>query len=62
MPINQLERPYRLTQHDQPISDDWPLAQRELWQTRLAVITENPHIARVEQPAYKRRWDETVRR
>jgi hypothetical protein len=29
-----------------------------LWQSRLQVIRDNEHIRRIEQPVYKRRWEE----
>jgi hypothetical protein len=40
------------------ISSDWPAERRELWRARLALIRDNEHIRRIEQPVYKRRWDE----
>jgi hypothetical protein len=29
-----------------------------LWEARLSAIRDNEHIRRIEQPVYKRRWDE----
>jgi len=58
MPIDRMERPYRLLQHERDTPSDWPEEQRALWQTRLKAIAENEHVARIEQPAYKRRWEE----
>ena len=29
-----------------------------MWTARLAAIRDNEHIRRIEQPVYKRRWDE----
>lgn len=40
------------------IPADWPAERRELWRARLALIRDNEHIRRIEQPVYKRRWDE----
>lgn len=37
---------------------DWPEPRRKLWRERLAVTRDNEHIRRIEQPVYKRRWDE----
>ncbi|MCI0348964.1 MAG: hypothetical protein L0Z53_06020 [Acidobacteriales bacterium] len=36
----------------------WPAARKKLWEARLAAIRDNEHIRRIEQPVYKRRWDE----
>jgi hypothetical protein len=57
VPIEQLDRPYRLVQHERPVPTDWPESQQELWRVRLEAIAEDPHIGQVEHPAYKRRWD-----
>ena len=57
-PIDQIERPYRLLQNEMPPPAAWSEAQKLLWRERLQVIGTNPHIGRIEQPAYKRRWDE----
>jgi hypothetical protein len=40
------------------IPSDWPAARKKLWEARLGVIRDNEHIRRIEQPVYKRRWDE----
>jgi len=40
------------------IPRDWSSDRRSLWQARLAAIRDNEHIRRIEQPVYKRRWDE----
>jgi hypothetical protein len=40
------------------IPADWPKPRRALWEARLAAIRDNEHIRRIEQPVYKRRWDE----
>ncbi len=40
------------------IPAEWPAARRRLWEARLAAIRDNEHIRRIEQPVYKRRWDE----
>src|SRR5205085_10244457 len=36
----------------------WSAARRKLWQQRLALIRDKEHVRRIEQPVYKRRWDE----
>ncbi len=40
------------------IPADWSADRKRLWQARLAAIRDNEHIRRIEQPVYKRRWDE----
>ena len=40
------------------IPASWPAERRALWKARLAAIRDNEHIRRIEQPVYKRRWDE----
>jgi len=40
------------------ISAEWPDERRTLWRVRLEAIRDNEHIRRIEQPVYKRRWDE----
>ena len=40
------------------IPSDWSDTRRALWRTRLEAIRDNEHIRRIEQPVYKRRWDE----
>lgn len=57
-PVEQMDRPYRLLQHERDVPADWPEGQRRLWQARLRAIAQNEHAARIEQPAYKRRWEE----
>lgn len=58
LPIDELDRPYRLTQHERDIPPGWPAAQRALWQDRVVTIETNARVAQIEQPAYKRRWEE----
>ncbi|HEY6154640.1 MAG TPA: hypothetical protein VIW07_12945 [Candidatus Udaeobacter sp.] len=36
----------------------WSVAKKKLWRARLEAICNNEHIRRIEQPIYKRRWDE----
>jgi len=36
----------------------WSAERRTLWQARITAIRDNEHIRRIEQPVYKRRWDE----
>lgn len=40
------------------IPQDWSRERKTLWSGRLAAIRDNEHIRRIEQPVYKRRWDE----
>lgn len=40
------------------IPADWPDDRKGLWRARLECIRDNEHIQRIEQPVYKRRWDE----
>jgi hypothetical protein len=40
------------------IPNDWPEERKRLWKARLELIRDNEHIRRIEQPVYKRRWDE----
>src|SRR5262249_30221645 len=37
---------------------DWSPARQSLWRSRLETIRDNEHVRRIEQPVYKRRWDE----
>ncbi len=65
-PLDQAERPFRLWQQVEGdyakavalIPTGWPAERRALWEARLAAIRDNEHIRRIEQPVYKRRWDE----
>ncbi|MBI2907525.1 MAG: hypothetical protein HYX92_07730 [Chloroflexi bacterium] len=58
LPFDRSLRPYRLAQNGQSIPETWPENQKALWEARLQAISENEHVAQVEQPAYKRRWEE----
>ena len=40
------------------IPASWSANKKKLWRARLEAIRENEHIRRIEQPVYKRRWDE----
>ena len=40
------------------IPADWPNERKALWRARLEAIRDSEHIRRIEQPVYKRRWDE----
>jgi hypothetical protein len=40
------------------IPKGWSAAKQALWRARLALIRDNEHVRRIEQPVYKRRWDE----
>jgi len=67
LPLDQGQRPFRLWPQVEEgnlakavalIPANWPAERRALWQARLAAIRDNEHIRRIEQPVYKRRWDE----
>ncbi len=65
-PLKREERPYRLWDvgegnFDKAVSlvpKNWSSDRRNLWEARLAAIRGNEQIRRIEQPVYKRRWDE----
>src|ERR1039458_8735580 len=65
-PLDQAQRPFRLwesaggdfTKAVALIPAGWPKPRRALWEARLAAIRDNEHVRRIEQPVYKRRWDE----
>ena len=65
-PLAKDLRPYRLWQAAKGdfasaislIPSDWSDPSKRLWRERLTVIRDNEHIRRIEQPVYKRRWDE----
>lgn len=65
-PLRREERPFVLWaqaegDYDRAVAlipADWPATRKKLWEARLAVIRDNEHIRRIEQPVYKRRWDE----
>jgi len=40
------------------IPAEWPEERKALWRARLQAIRDSEHIRRIEQPVYKRRWDE----
>jgi hypothetical protein len=40
------------------IPASWPAHKKKLWRARIEAILDNEHIRRIEQPVYKRRWDE----
>jgi hypothetical protein len=65
-PLTRNERPFCLwgkaggdySQAITLIPSAWSAERRTLWEARLATIRDNEHIRRIEQPVYKRRWDE----
>ncbi len=65
-PLEREERPFVLWAQAEGnydhavklIPKEWPAARKKLWEVRLAAIRDNEHIRRIEQPVYKRRWDE----
>ncbi len=40
------------------IPAEWSAVRKALWKARLETIRDNEHVRRIEQPVYKRRWDE----
>ena len=64
--LDPMRRPFWMWMHAgrdygraiQQIPPDWPDEQRRVWESRLSAIRDIEHIRRIEQPAYKRRWDE----
>jgi hypothetical protein len=50
------QRPFELAAIHAGPPADWDEKRRQLWQARMEVTQENEHIARIEQPVYKRRW------
>ncbi len=65
-PLDREQRPFRLWAKAEGgyaravglIPKGWSAERRALWEARLAAIRDNEHIRRIEQPVYKRRWDE----
>jgi hypothetical protein len=65
-PLTREQRPFVLwadaaSNYDQAVQlipAAWPASRKTLWETRLAAIRDKEHIRRIEQPVYKRRWDE----
>ena len=66
IPLTRNERPFVLWEkaggdYNHAIAlipSAWSAERRTLWEARLAAIRDNEHIRRIEQPVYKRRWDE----
>ena len=64
--LQREQRPFSLwaaADHDfdravELISDEWTNERKRLWKARLELIRDSEHIRRIEQPVYKRRWDE----
>ncbi len=65
-PLGREERPFELWARAKSnfakavtlVPADWPNERQQLWRKRLELIRDNEHIRRIEQPVYKRRWDE----
>jgi len=65
-PLARDDRPYRLWQKAEGdfaraislIPTDQSDSRKRLWRERLTAIRDSEHIRRIEQPVYKRRWDE----
>jgi hypothetical protein len=66
VPLDQAHRPFRLWESAGDgfakavalIPADWPTERKKVWEARLSATRDNEHIRRIEQPVYKRRWDE----
>ena len=64
--LDRDERPFRLLAKAKGdferavalIPASWSANKKKLWRARLEAIRDNEHIRRIEQPVYKRRWDE----
>src|SRR5206468_4426923 len=64
--LDRDERPFQLyskaaNDFDKALSlipAGWSAAKKKLWRARLETIRDNEHICRIEQPVYKRRWDD----
>jgi len=50
------QRPFELLAIHAGPPADWGEKRKQLWQARIEAIRTNEHIARIEQPVYKRRW------
>ena len=50
------QRPFELAAIHAGPPTDWDDKRKQLWQARVEVTQESEHIARIEQPVYKRRW------
>ncbi|MBZ5515740.1 MAG: hypothetical protein LAN62_13040 [Acidobacteriia bacterium] len=50
------QRPFELAAINAGPPADWDDTRKALWLTRLEATRTNEHIARIEQPVYKRRW------
>jgi hypothetical protein len=50
------QRPFELAAIHAGPPADWDEKRRALWLARLEAIRTNEHVARIEQPVYKRRW------
>lgn len=65
-PLDRGQRPFRLWEAAEGkfeqaiglIPGSWSKTRRTLWEARLLAIRDNEHVRRIEQPVYKRRWDE----
>ena len=65
-PLDPAQRPFRLWASAEGvfaravtlIPAEWLKSRRSLWEARLAAIRDSEHVRRLEQPVYKRRWDE----
>jgi hypothetical protein len=50
------QRPFELAAINGGPPGDWEEKRKYLWLARMEAIRTNEHIARIEQPVYKRRW------
>jgi hypothetical protein len=66
LPLQEHERPFRLWEQAEGdlvraislMPTSWPPDRLALWKARLKTIRDDEHIRRIEQPVYKRRWEE----
>ena len=65
-PLRADQRPFRLWEQGKGTYDkavnlipkDWSSERRRVWEARLAAVRDIEYVRRIEQPVYKRRWDE----
>jgi len=65
-PLKREQRPFVIwaraqANYDQAVGlipSTWSMSRKRLWEARLTAIRDNGRIRSIEQPVYKRRWDE----
>ncbi len=50
------QRPFELAAIQAGPPTDWEEKRKRLWRARISAIQASEHVARIEQPVYKRRW------